>query len=59
MTQQATDACYGDLSAQVGHTGEVNGWAVGTCTVTYWLTDGGGNSATPVTRTVDVVNCPR
>jgi hypothetical protein len=27
-------------------------------TVTYTLTDSGGNSATPVTRTVDVVNCP-
>jgi hypothetical protein len=55
---QATDTCYGNLSAQVWHTGEVNGWAVGTYTVTYSLTDSGGNSATPVTRTVDVVNCP-
>ncbi|HZH13908.1 MAG TPA: hypothetical protein VE057_06065 [Archangium sp.] len=26
--------------------------------MTYSLTDSGGNSATPVTRTVDVVNCP-
>jgi hypothetical protein len=54
----ATDACYGNLSEQVGHTGEVNGWAVGTYTVTYWLTDSGGNSAVPVTRTVEVSNCP-
>ncbi|WP_224367558.1 DUF5011 domain-containing protein [Hyalangium versicolor] len=54
----ATDACYGDLSAQVWHTGDVNGWAAGTYTVTYSLTDSGGNSATSVTRTVDVVNCP-
>jgi hypothetical protein len=54
----ATDACYGNLSAQVWHTGEVNGWAVGTYTVTYSLTDSGGNSATPVTRTVQVANCP-
>jgi hypothetical protein len=55
---QAADACYGNVSAQVQHTGEVNGWAPGTYTVTYWLTDSGGNSATPVTRTVQVANCP-
>ncbi|WP_052419680.1 DUF5011 domain-containing protein [Hyalangium minutum] len=55
---QATDACYGNLTPQVWHTGEVNGWAVGTYTVTYTLTDSGGNSAPPVTRTVNVVNCP-
>jgi hypothetical protein len=42
----------------VWHTGEVNGWAAGTYTVTYSLTDSGGNSATPVTRTVQVANCP-
>jgi hypothetical protein len=55
---QAIDACYGNVSDQVGHTGEVNGWAPGTYTVTYWLTDSGGNSATPVSRTVEVANCP-
>lgn len=55
---QATDACYGNLTPQVWHTGEVNGWAVGTYTVTYTLTDSGGNSAPPLTRTVNVVNCP-
>jgi hypothetical protein len=55
---QAVDACYGNLSAQVGHTGEVNGWAEGTYTVTYWLTDSGGNSAVPVSRTVQVSHCP-
>jgi hypothetical protein len=54
----ASEACYGELSAQVWHTGEVKGWAVGTYTVTYSLTDSGGNSAVPVTRRVDVVNCP-
>ncbi|WP_224367957.1 DUF5011 domain-containing protein [Hyalangium versicolor] len=54
----ATDACYGNLTPQVWKTGEVNGWAVGTYTVTYTVTDSGGNSATPVTRTVNVVNCP-
>ncbi|SET45574.1 DUF5011 domain-containing protein [Stigmatella erecta] len=55
---EATDACYGNLAATVWHTGEVNGWAEGTYTVTYSLTDSGGNTATPVTRTVDVVDCP-
>ena len=55
---EAQDACYGDLAHTVQRTGEVNGWAVGTYTVTYSLTDSGGNSALPVTRTVDVVNCP-
>lgn len=55
---EATDACYGNITAQVWHTGEVNGWAEGTYTVTYTLTDSGGNSATPVTRTVEVVDCP-
>ncbi|ADO69210.1 DUF5011 domain-containing protein [Stigmatella aurantiaca] len=55
---QATDACYGNLTAQVWRDGYVNGWAVGTYTVTYSLTDSGGNSAPSVTRTVNVVNCP-
>ncbi|WP_240487018.1 DUF5011 domain-containing protein [Hyalangium minutum] len=54
----ATDTCYGNLTAQVWHTGEVNGWAEGTYTVTYTLTDTGGNSTTPVQRTVEVVDCP-
>jgi hypothetical protein len=42
------------FSAQVWHTDEVNGWAVGT----YSLTDSSGGSATPITRAVDVANCP-
>ncbi|MDY7224890.1 immunoglobulin-like domain-containing protein [Hyalangium rubrum] len=54
----ATDACYGNLTSQVERSGEVNGWAAGQYTVTYTLTDSGGNSAAPVTRTVDVVDCP-
>ncbi|WP_225410212.1 immunoglobulin-like domain-containing protein [Stigmatella hybrida] len=55
---EAQDACYGNLTAQVWRSGTVNGWAVGTYTVTYSLTDSGGNSAAPLTRTVNVVNCP-
>ncbi|WP_224243126.1 DUF5011 domain-containing protein [Hyalangium gracile] len=55
---EAKDTCYGNVTAQVWHTGEVNGWAEGTYTVTYSLTDTGGNSATPITRTVEVVDCP-
>ena len=54
----ANDACSGDISTWVSRTGEVNAWAVGVYTVTYNVTDAGGNSATPVTRTVEVVNCP-
>jgi hypothetical protein len=55
---QALDACYGDVSTWGWHTGEVNGWAEGTYTVTYSVADGGGNSASPVTRTVEVIDCP-
>ncbi|WP_052420170.1 DUF5011 domain-containing protein [Hyalangium minutum] len=54
----ATDACSGNITPWVSRTGEVNAWAVGVYTLTYNVTDGGGNSATPVTRTVQVVNCP-
>ena len=54
----ANDACSGDISSWVSRTGEVNAWAAGVYTVTYNVTDAGGNSATPVTRTVQVVNCP-
>jgi len=54
----AMDACYGNVAPQVQRTGEVNGWVAGTYTVTYSLTDSGGNSSQAVTRTVDVVNCP-
>jgi surface protein with Ig-like domain/Kelch motif protein/galactose oxidase-like protein len=54
----AIDACYGNISSWAWHSGEVNGWAAGTYTVTYSVTDSRGNSAVPVTRIVDVVNCP-
>lgn len=54
----ANDACSGNISTWVSRTGEVNAWAEGVYTVTYSVTDAGGNSGTPVTRTVEVVNCP-
>ncbi len=54
----ATDACSGDISTWVSRTGDLNAWAAGVYTLTYNVPDGGGNSATPVTRTVEVVNCP-
>ncbi|HYH94442.1 immunoglobulin-like domain-containing protein [Hyalangium sp.] len=36
----------------------MNGWVAGSYTVIYEVTDSGGNSAPPVTRRVDVINCP-
>jgi hypothetical protein len=55
---EATDACSGDVSASVVRAGDsVNGWVPGVYTVRYLLTDSGGNSAPPVTRTVEVVGC--
>jgi hypothetical protein len=55
---EASDACYGNLAADVKVSGYVNGWSAGSYTLTYTLTDSGNNAAAPVTRTVDVVNCP-
>jgi hypothetical protein len=55
---EATDACYGNVSDWGWRSGEVNGWAEGTYTVSYYVTDGGGNASAPVTRTVEVVDCP-
>jgi hypothetical protein len=55
---ESLDACYGDLSSQVSWTGDVNSWVEGTYTRTYTVTDSGGNSAPPVSRTVEVVDCP-
>jgi hypothetical protein len=53
------DACYGNLSTAVRRTGDyVNGWVRGVYTARYEVTDSGGNSATPVMRTVEVVDCP-
>ncbi|XXF80164.1 kelch repeat-containing protein [Myxococcaceae bacterium GXIMD 01537] len=55
---EATDACDGDKTYSVVTTGYVNGWAEGTYTLTYALTDGAANSAPSLSRTVQVVNCP-
>jgi hypothetical protein len=55
---ESMDACYGDVSPTVKVTGQVNGWVPGTYTLRYEVTDSGGNSAPPVTRTVTVANCP-
>lgn len=54
----AFDTCYGDIAPEVQWTGFPNGWVEGVYTVQYTLTDSGGNSAPPLTRTVEVVNCP-
>jgi hypothetical protein len=54
----AVDGCYGNLTQSVWRAGDVNAWAEGTYTVSYNVTDSGGNSAAPVTRTVEVVDCP-
>jgi hypothetical protein len=54
----ASDQCYGDLTHTVWRTGDVNGWWEGVYTVTYTVTDSRGNSAEPLVRTVEVVNCP-
>jgi hypothetical protein len=55
---EASDACYGNIWREVRWTGFPNAWVEGTYTVTYTLTDSGGNSAPTLTRTVEVVNCP-
>jgi hypothetical protein len=55
---EAWDACYGNITPEVKVYGYPNGWVEGQYTVTYTLTDSGGNSAPSLTRTVDVVNCP-
>ena len=55
---EALDDCYGNVSATVRRSGYVNGWAAGNSTVRYEVTDSGGNSALPVTRTVEVLDYP-
>lgn len=50
----AHDACAGDFPATAS--GSVNANVVGTYTLTYNATDPSGHAATPVTRTVNVVD---
>ncbi len=45
-----------DTTVTVTTTGSVNPNIVGTYTITYNATDSSGNNATPVTRTVNVVD---
>lgn len=58
VDQRATafDACYLDLSASVTTTGSVNAWARGSYTLTYNVEDSTRLKATPLTRTVEVVD---
>ncbi|WP_224364739.1 Ig-like domain-containing protein [Hyalangium versicolor] len=55
---ESIDACYGNVAPTVQRIGWVNGWMKGVYTVRYAVTDSGGNAAPPVTRTVEVVDCP-
>ncbi|MGB7924334.1 MAG: HYR domain-containing protein [Pyrinomonadaceae bacterium] len=50
----ATDSCAGSFPATASGTVNVN--TPGTYTITYTASDPGGNAATPVTRTVKVVD---
>ncbi len=52
----ANDSCAGDLTASISTINPVNPAVVGTYTVTYDVTDGAGNNAVQVTRTVNVVD---
>ncbi len=50
----ATDACFGDVTHLIRRTGTWNHRAPGSYTLTYNVTDPGGQSATPVSRTIGV-----
>jgi VCBS repeat-containing protein len=50
----ASDTEDGDITSRIVVTNAVNTAALGTYTVTYQVSDLSGNSATPVTRTVNV-----
>lgn len=52
----ASDNIDGDISASIGVSGAVNASTIGTYTLTYNVQDSSGNSATTVTRTVNVVD---
>jgi choice-of-anchor A domain-containing protein len=50
----AMDACFGDVSSRITRTGTVDTTELGSYPLTYNVTDPAGNSATPVSRTVNV-----
>ncbi len=52
----ATDLCEGNLDARVAVDGRVNTDVAGEYTLTYLVSDGHGNMAEPVTRTVTVLD---
>jgi hypothetical protein len=58
VDQRATafDECYLDLSASVSTTGSVNAWVRGSYSLTYNVEDSSRLKATPLTRTVEVVD---
>jgi choice-of-anchor A domain-containing protein len=51
---RATDACFGDLSSSIVRTGSVNSDVPASYTLTYAVSDPAGNSAPPVSRSVNV-----
>jgi hypothetical protein len=58
VDQRATafDVCYRDLSSSVSTTGWVNAWVRGSYSLTYNVEDSSRLKATPLTRTVEVVD---
>lgn len=52
----ATDQFDGNITSEIMASGIVNTSAVGNYTITYTVTDSAGNSAAPVTRTVEVMD---
>jgi choice-of-anchor A domain-containing protein len=53
---RATDACFGDLSSSITRTGSVNSNVPASYMLTYNVSNPAGQSATPVTRTVTVID---
>ncbi|MBI2423566.1 MAG: DUF5011 domain-containing protein [Candidatus Hydrogenedentes bacterium] len=54
----ANDDCEGDLTTEIDTTINVNTEVAGVYTVLYNVSDGEGNDAIQVTRTVTVLECP-
>ncbi|WP_156508791.1 immunoglobulin-like domain-containing protein, partial [Oleiphilus sp. HI0132] len=50
----ATDNTDGDISANIGVSGTVNATVIGSYVLSYNVNDSSGNSATTVTRTINV-----